>query len=112
MLEAPPAPAQPPVQPERPVERHSGYRRPSCSVRQPCHAGKDEAIELDPRDVAEPDQRIDQGAELLAGDLAGRLEEMSLAEEVVGLLDLVRLEPTHLDRKSTRLNSSHPSISY
>src|SRR2546430_8060183 len=41
-----------------------------------------------------------------------RAEQHLVLQRTVGVLDDLRLEPEVLDRKSTRLNSSHSQISY
>src|SRR5690625_6703869 len=52
---------------------------------------------------------IYQDVALAAGDVGGRIGVRGIGEQVVGALARV---PTFLDRKSTRLNSSHVAISY
>src|SRR5262249_56681125 len=58
-------------------------RSRSWSVGDLRDARQDQPLDLDLLRIAQADQRVDQGAELLARDLAGRLEELALAEEAV-----------------------------
>src|SRR5690348_18216420 len=61
-------------------------------------------------DLAARDAEDDVGAVTVVGDGLRELERP--VAEIVPRHDLLRRHRASLDRKSTRLNSSHPSISY
>src|SRR5690348_12738717 len=57
------------------------------------------------RQVAEPHQRVEQCVELASGDLAGAVEEIVLAKEVVGLLDVFGFLAAHCDENSNEIGA-------
>src|SRR6516164_4144008 len=62
-----------------------------ASIRQR-RAGQQEALDVAARrQVAQRRHRVDQGVQLGARHLAGAIEERVLAEEVIGLLDVLGL---------------------
>src|SRR5215468_563546 len=62
------------------------------SIRQLCDAWQDKTLDVAARrHVAQGRQRVDQGVQLGPRYLAGAIEKLVLAEEVIGLLDILGL---------------------
>src|SRR5690242_10660694 len=76
------------------------------SIRQLRDAGEKEALDVAARrQVAQPYQRVEQGVDLATGDLAGAVEEIILAKEVVGLLDIFGFLAADGDENSNEIGA-------
>src|SRR5882757_11305685 len=68
------------------------------SIRQLPHARQHESLNVAARlEVPKAQQCVNQRIELRAGDLAGAVEEIVLAEEIVGFLHVFLLKAANLD---------------